>query len=84
MVAQQSKGILFNSEEVRYMQFESNSEFVVQKLGLGSRLEFIRRWDVSGSLKTGLNTFCLRSSGSKFPSKLKPNSAKKKSVSSSK
>ena len=24
------------------MQFESNSEFAVKKLGLGSRLEFIR------------------------------------------
>ena len=37
------KGILLNSEEVRYMQFESNSEFVVKKLGLGSRLESISR-----------------------------------------
>ena len=66
------------------MLFESSSEFVVKKLGLGSRLEFISRWDVSGSSKKGLNTFCLRSSGSKFASKLKSNSAKKKSVSSSK
>ena len=29
------KGILLNSEEVRYMQFESNSEFAVKKIGLG-------------------------------------------------
>ena len=28
---------------VRYMQFESNSEFAVKKLGLESRLEFISR-----------------------------------------
>ena len=36
------------------------------------------------SSKKGLNTFCLRRSGSKFPSELKSNSAKKKSASSSK
>lgn len=53
-------------------------------MGLGSRLEFISRWDVSGSSKKGLNTFCLRSSGSKFSSKLESNSAEKKSVSCSK
>ena len=28
------KGILLNSEEVRYMQFESNSEFAVKKIGV--------------------------------------------------
>ena len=66
------------------MLFESSSEFVVKKLGLGSRLEFISRWDVSGSWKKGLNIFCLWSWGSKFASKWKSNSAKKKSISSSK
>ena len=28
------KGILLNSEEIRYMQFESNSEFAVKKIGV--------------------------------------------------
>ena len=28
------KGILLNSEEIRNMQFESNSEFVVKKIGV--------------------------------------------------
>ena len=37
-----------------------------------------RRWDVSGSSKKGINTFCLRNSGSKFPSNLKLNSCAKK------
>ena len=37
-----------------------------------------------GSSKKGLNTFSLRSSGSKYPAELKSNSAMKKSVSSSK
>ena len=31
MESKKGKGILLNSEEVRYMQFESNSEFAVKK-----------------------------------------------------
>ena len=60
------------------MQFESNADFAVKKIGVRFKVRVHQQMRCLRVIKKGINTFCLRNSGSKFPSKLKSNSAKKK------